>query len=927
MSSTQNARYQISQRDAESLAISNLKKREMRWAGDTRRFVGKLEDSTTILEGGYTTRYLERYASLSAALSAFGSSNIDAILATTLTLTADTTIPSNVALRRIKGGTIALAGFTLTVNGPVLASDEPLFTGAGTVTYAGGRVREVPAQWRGVTGDGTTDDSTAMGRAFTDSKSIVLGPGSYKLLSTVTRATNALNLKGAGPDTRVLVPAGLTTPGLSFSSIGDVVREQTVLSDLNFDGGSGQALKVETVSPFIGENLRFNTGANAFYMVQSFYGRLANSSFKVSGIWFDNVNNFEVQGVDMNGGADWTGSQAAYAGRFALTDYAILLDTCTGITFANMTMEAWYCKLMRLINCKKITFDGIWFEQNRGATIFQVELTSTLIFKNCLMDFEAGSIAPYPVSQIFNVDHSTGHAPARIGKTTIYIKDCDLFLKGATAAANNYLFTKGNASSYVIVDMEGCSLRAGFLNLDQYSTAIVRNMLLTSQQRSDIATVDQLKLVESLPVAMVKEKYNSWVPANASANWDFTTGTNGGANLDETTTTDLTITVSTSTLDVLTGSRSAKITIPAAITALHKFTRNMADMGSIATEGQTYLVFVRFKTSKSIKFYVGIDGFNVDYNRSYEVQTKENVWVDYVFKTASDASFSEIGPSPRFNFHVTNNSGFDVDMVIDRFDYQIVNGDHFLPAGSGSPAAIVGDYSMRSNTISGNETVGGTLDVTGLIGAATLSASLPVFSNGSKKLVSGTMTGTGDVVNSISPTSLAGQWAWNTTTATLTIGTSSQTISGLNISTLLTGLTGNDQRGISSSPTFNSAATATGRGILTQLRTAASAFTMVDGMGLNILTPSIGAGSAVTNLYGLKIEDQSSGTNVWSIKTGVGLVELGDQLLTKASTTTRAGLKMPSGSAPSSPVSGEFWYDGTNLKFRDGSTTRTITWT
>lgn len=47
---------------------------------------------------------------------------------------------------------------------------------------------------------------------------------------------------------------------------------------------------------------------------------------------------------------------------------------------------------------------------------------------------------------------------------------------------------------------------------------------------------------------------------------------------------------------------------------------------------------------------------------------------------------------------------------------------------------------------------------------------------------------------------------------------------------------------------------------------------------------------------------------------------------TAASSTGRAGLRLPSGAAPTSPVSGDFWYDGTNLKFRDGGTTRTITW-
>lgn len=53
----------------------------------------------------------------------------------------------------------------------------------------------------------------------------------------------------------------------------------------------------------------------------------------------------------------------------------------------------------------------------------------------------------------------------------------------------------------------------------------------------------------------------------------------------------------------------------------------------------------------------------------------------------------------------------------------------------------------------------------------------------------------------------------------------------------------------------------------------------------------------------------------------------GGKVATAASSTTRAGLSIPSGAAPSSPVSGDLWYDGTNLKFRDGVTTRTLTWT
>lgn len=44
-----------------------------------------------------------------------------------------------------------------------------------------------------------------------------------------------------------------------------------------------------------------------------------------------------------------------------------------------------------------------------------------------------------------------------------------------------------------------------------------------------------------------------------------------------------------------------------------------------------------------------------------------------------------------------------------------------------------------------------------------------------------------------------------------------------------------------------------------------------------------------------------------------------------ASTTSRASIRIRSGTAPSSPNDGDLWYDGTNLKFRVGGTTKTFT--
>lgn len=51
-------------------------------------------------------------------------------------------------------------------------------------------------------------------------------------------------------------------------------------------------------------------------------------------------------------------------------------------------------------------------------------------------------------------------------------------------------------------------------------------------------------------------------------------------------------------------------------------------------------------------------------------------------------------------------------------------------------------------------------------------------------------------------------------------------------------------------------------------------------------------------------------------------VTLGEPLITAASTTAGAGFNLPAaGVAPTSPTSGDLWYDGTHLDFRNGGTT------
>lgn len=85
--------------------------------------------------------------------------------------------------------------------------------------------------------------------------------------------------------------------------------------------------------------------------------------------------------------------------------------------------------------------------------------------------------------------------------------------------------------------------------------------------------------------------------------------------------------------------------------------------------------------------------------------------------------------------------------------------------------------------------------------------------------------------------------------------------------------------------------------------------------GIQFTTPN--AANTGWHRYVLTLKDGNVGI---AITAPTALCHLG------ASTTARASLCIPSGTAPTSPVAGDIWYDGTNLKFRDGGTTRTLTW-
>lgn len=123
--------------------------------------------------------------------------------------------------------------------------------------------------------------------------------------------------------------------------------------------------------------------------------------------------------------------------------------------------------------------------------------------------------------------------------------------------------------------------------------------------------------------------------------------------------------------------------------------------------------------------------------------------------------------------------------------------------------------------------------------------------------------------------------------------------------------------------------------------TAAGSYTgtsTINRAGTSSLTTSSGgtsgAGTLVFNVGNLTTIIGSTSTNAGSIFTSTGLRittlanvhTAGTALLdVDASTTARSSFRIRSGTAPTSPNSGDIWFDGTDLKMRVGATTKTFT--
>lgn len=315
------------------------------------------------------------YASISAAVTAIGSSNATLLIPNAQAVSASDTIPSNITLKVLQGGVITIAsGQVLTINGSIDAGLYQIFAGSGTVTLQrGSSSLAYPEWWYTGSGSWHTAINSALtataekgipvqlsGKEYATSGTITVGNDNVlqgvqgRYTATVINysgAAEAVTVKDAfrfGTVKRIAITGGTTATAIGIL----VGRPYTLLEDIfiyDFDGLAG--IKVTDSASTSGGYL---SRINRVIIYGNAVGVAALGDLKF-GIWLSSqanavtVSDYSANYVGTSGGAglyvdggvginiDNVNIENGYSGSF--TVHGILLNGGSDINLHNPYFE------------------------------------------------------------------------------------------------------------------------------------------------------------------------------------------------------------------------------------------------------------------------------------------------------------------------------------------------------------------------------------------------------------------------------------------------------------------------------------------------------------------------------------------------------------------------------------------------------------
>jgi|GEM_PF-3352285 hypothetical protein len=215
---------------------------------------------------------IESYGgSLNTAVAAIGATPAQLLIDEAVTLTGSLTIPSTLTLQIIQGGSIALAGYNLAINGPFSClHGVQCFSGSGTVTFGSG-VLNKPADptWWGDGASGVTKANAAIN---------IIG------ILTVNSATPDLSGELPVYETANTTPTTITgftnlPKGFSWKIIINDIYT-TITFGTNIIGHGGNSW-----TPAVGDVLDCVTDGTLVYCTTSAWGASNAQIFTTSGTW------------------------------------------------------------------------------------------------------------------------------------------------------------------------------------------------------------------------------------------------------------------------------------------------------------------------------------------------------------------------------------------------------------------------------------------------------------------------------------------------------------------------------------------------------------------------------------------------------------------------------------------------------------------
>jgi len=484
--------------------------------------------------------------------------------------------------------------------------------------------------------------------------------------ATSVNITTPIRVTGQNTKSKITVPTSGTLPAFDISGTGGTTREKVRLEHLDFDGGNDTCIKAVSVNPFELNDIRFATGKAALDMATLFYGSCRDAIFLSSGAALNNVNNFDFVGTDANG------AQAVASGRFLATDYGWTLVDCDGVQFGQMTFESWTCNVMSLIDCKSISFPRTHFEANISERI--------LLLVDCEnISFTDGGVIQLEVkpSDSFIQVANTNPSNSRRVITAITMTNQAIFLTQSGTAPTNLVKTSNTAGAgKAVVAINDCTLAVGLIHIPDLNTEVrIKNLALSSATSSS-DTRKGVIAMDTVDVSM--GQFSSWVPSNDNTQWDFTVSDGGFTESPGVGSTVSVVTSMPAGAPALTGVNALKVATTGAVGS--NMLKLMDDSGPTTISGETYIIAVKVwadvtctaKLRLVTNAIVPVDDLGV-------VSIGGNEWRWLFLKSSSvnteAIKNSGLDPNLRIDFVTTEAT----NIFIDRADFQIVNGDHFLP--------------------------------------------------------------------------------------------------------------------------------------------------------------------------------------------------------------------------------------------------------